>query len=100
MSTSPQAEPLVLESAWSKAHQLCGGSPKKGNPSWWRNPQFRLQLVTGERTQVFITLSQQDPRFNPNAMKPNGDNPFRREATFSFSPYHLTLKPKQHHQLY
>lgn len=52
LSTCPQSEPLVLESAWSKAHQLCGGSPKKGNPDWWRNPQFRLQLVTGERTQA------------------------------------------------
>ena len=54
------------------------GSPKKGNPYWWRNPQFILTLASGERTQVFVTVSQEDPRYNPNGTAANGKCPFRK----------------------
>ena len=31
--------------------------------------------------EVFITLSQQDPRFNPNGVKPNGEAPFKKPVS-------------------
>jgi len=72
MSTDPEPEPLVMHGTWRKANSTCGGSPKKGNAYWWKNPQFVLSLASGERTQVFVTVSQEDPRYNPNGSASNG----------------------------
>ena len=57
MSTDPEPEPLVVQGTWKKG-RTCGGSPTKGNYFWWRNPQFILSLASGERTQVFVVVSQ------------------------------------------
>jgi len=78
MSTDPEPEPLVLQGVWRKALGTCSGSPKKGTPYWWRNPQFILTLSSRERTQVFVTISQEDVRYNPNGSAANGKTPFKK----------------------
>lgn len=51
-STHPDPDPYVLEGVWSKERRLCGGSLRKGNSTWWANPQFRMRLSA--RTQVIL----------------------------------------------
>ena len=78
LSTDGEPEPLVLQGTWRRATNMCGGAPRKGNKTWWRNPQFLLTLASGERTQVFVTVSQEDPRYQPNDGAPNGRKPFKK----------------------
>ncbi|EKX41715.1 hypothetical protein GUITHDRAFT_141718 [Guillardia theta CCMP2712] len=86
-STHPQPEPLVVQGAWRKTARLCGGLPKMGNPNWWQNPQVMLKLATGEKTQVFISVTQQDSRFNPDyergASTPSFRKPFKEPAEYN-----------------
>jgi|SouAtlMetagenome_1021521.scaffolds.fasta_scaffold343482_1 hypothetical protein len=44
-------------------------------------------VYTGERTQVFVTVSQADPRYNPNGTAANGKTPFRKPASKHVDQY-------------
>jgi hypothetical protein len=65
ISTDGEPESLVVQGTWRKATGTCGGCPRKGNKTWWRNPQFILSLASGERTQVFVT-----PILHPSPLAP------------------------------
>lgn len=91
MSTDPDPEPLVFKGTWRKANGTCGGSPKKGNPHWWKNPQFILSLASRERTQVFVTVSQEDPRYNPAPGAANGKGPFKKPTKMPFDNYLVAI---------
>jgi hypothetical protein len=75
-STYPDADPLVAEGRWSRDSRqpLCGGGPEQA--SWWANPQFRLVLPG--RTQVYLTLTQEDRRYRPRPNRLNGQAPFEK----------------------
>ena len=84
-STYPEADPLVVEGRWNRENReraLCGGGP--GQTSWWANPQFRLVLPG--RTQVYLTLTQQDRRYRPRPNRLNGQAPFEKRLVAGGGP--------------